>query len=60
MKMEWQDADEVMAHLTGARIEAGRIEEDGLYLQFADQRVLVIIGLPGLGVTLIQPEGVLH
>jgi hypothetical protein len=60
MKTEWHNADEVMEHLTGAQITNGRIEQDGLYLTFADSRVLVIVGLPGLGVVLIQPEGVLH
>lgn len=60
MNLEWHNADEVMAQFSGAQIESGRIEPDGLYLQLSDLRVLVIVGLPGLGVALIKPEGVLH
>jgi len=60
MNFEWQNAENVMATIAGAQIESGRIEPDGLYLQLVDQRVLVIVGLPGLGVAIIQPETVLH
>lgn len=61
MNTEWRDAEGVMAEIRGLRIEDGRIDEDGLYLEFADQRgVLVIVGLPGLGVMLMQGERTLQ
>jgi len=48
--------------LCGSQILNGRIEEDGLYLQFSDSRVLVIVCLPNesLGLTLLTPEGTLQ
>lgn len=60
MNLEWRDADGVMAEIGGAQIESWRIEPDGVYLTFSDARVLVIVGLPGLGVALIQPERSVH
>ncbi len=60
MTWEWRDADGVMAELAGAQIMGGRIDTNELYLQFSDQRVLVIVGLPGLGLALIKPEEKLH
>ena len=58
--MEWRNADEVMQILRGSQIMDGRIESDGIYLQFADDRVLVIVGLPALGVALMQSERNVH
>jgi hypothetical protein len=60
MTFEWRDADSVMAEICGSQIANGRIEPDGLYLTFSDQRVLVIVGLPELGIALLQPERYLH
>ena len=60
MNLEWHNADEVMASICGSQIANGRIEPDGIYLTLADDRVLVIVGLPGLGVAIIQPERALH
>jgi len=60
LSLEWRDADGVMSELSGAQIESGRIETDGIYLTFSDCRVLVIVGLPGLGIALIQPDRSVH
>lgn len=60
MNVEWHNADEVMAQLGGAQIVSGRIDPDGLYLTFSDQRVLVIVGIPAFGVALIQGERTLQ
>ena len=57
---EWRDAEDVMAEIRGSQIMDGRIDGNELYLQFADQRVLVIVGLPALGVALVQSEKVTH
>jgi len=61
-KLHWGDSDDLMDCLCGSQILNGRIEEDGLYLQFADHRVLVIVCLPNesLGLTLLTPQGTLQ
>lgn len=61
-KLHWGDSDTLMDCLCGSQILNGRIEEDGLYLTFADQRVLVVVCLPDecLGLTLLTPEGTLQ
>ena len=58
--LEYRDAEEVMQILRGAQIEDGRIQPDGIYLHLTNNRVLVIIGLPSLGVALVQGERSLH
>ena len=57
---EWREAEDVMAEIRGSQIMEGRIESDGLYLTFSDQRVLVIVGLPAFGVALVQSDKVTH
>lgn len=59
-RLEWHDADEVMGLLRGAQIVSGSIDPEGLYLTFSDMRVLVIVGLPALGVALVQSEQTLQ
>ena len=60
MDFEWHNADEVLASIRGSQIMDGRIEPDGIYLQFEDQRVLVIIGLPALGIAIVRGERAIH
>jgi len=61
LRLEHYSAEQVIAELSGAQIIAGHIEGDGgLHLRFADGRVFVVIGLPALGVAMLQPEGRLH
>ncbi len=57
---EWREAEDVMAEITGSQIMEGKIDANELYLKFADQRVLVIVGLPALGVALVQSDKVTH
>lgn len=63
MTPEWHSAEEVMEHILGSQISDGRIDEDGLYLQFDNGRgCLVIVCLPNqcLGLALIRGERSVH
>jgi hypothetical protein len=61
LNFEWQDAEQVIAELRGAQIEEVQLEgNQGLHVRFLDDRVLVIVGIPALGVAIIRPERNIH
>lgn len=62
MNWEYGDSETLMGSLCGSQIANGSLEPNGLHLQLADQRVLIIVCLPNecLGLALIKPEGVVH
>lgn len=61
MNLEWHSAEEVVGMLSGAQIVEVQIDgTKGLHIRFLDERVLVIVGIPDIGVAIIQPERNVH
>jgi len=57
--MEWEsgDAEKIMSELSGAQVLRVQIDgPNGIHIHFLDERVLVVVGLPALGIAIIQPD----
>lgn len=61
LNFDWQSPEDVIKQLYGAQIQEVQIEgSEGIHIKFQDERVLVIVGIPNIGIALINPERALH